>query len=186
MKSLPPWYDEFLLKDYCAILIFFPCDMKQFISKETLWMKSHHQRINLNTKKWKFRKTTVPAEVHWKIKHSSFYVFTQGQAALIWITSIVDTIGEQNEIVPKPLPVCSSGTDIIAHCGSFDQHILWISSVWKCNPSCCVCDSRCVFGVFSHHCLPVILFHLYLSSWVGGSACATVQDSNIGDCDLHR
>ena len=92
----------------------------------------------------------------------------------------------QNEAIVKQIQIRFDGTNLATYCWSFDQYILWIPQIWKCNPFGCFCYPRCLFGLFSHHCLPLLLFDLHLSSWVSWSLSTAIPDTNYYHCDLYR
>ena len=113
--------------------------------------------------------------------------------ALVWrigetksSLKIVQNNNFQNEAIVKQIPIRFVGTNLASYCWSFDQYVLWIPPIWKCNPFGCFCYPRCLFGLFSHHCLPFLLFDLHLSSWVGWSLSTTIPDTNYCHCDLYR
>ena len=92
----------------------------------------------------------------------------------------------QNEVIIKQIQIRLIGANLAACCRSANQHVLWIPKVWKCNSFGCIRYSRRLFGFLSHHCLPLILFNLHLSSWIGWRSSTTVPNTNYCHCDLYR
>ena len=92
----------------------------------------------------------------------------------------------QNEAIIKQIQIRLIGANFTTRCWSANQHVLWIPKIWKCNSFGCIRYSRRLFGFLSHHCLPLILFNLHLSSWIGWRASTTVSDTHYCHCDLYR
>ena len=92
----------------------------------------------------------------------------------------------QYEAIIESIQIGTSSADLTSDCGSIDKYVLWIFKIWKCYSISHFCYSRCMFSILSHHCLPLLLLNLHISSRISWSPGATIQDAHFCDSPIHR
>ena len=113
------------------------------------------------------------------------------QILLCWVRTpnkaqIATKKTHQYEAIIESIQIGTSSADLPTDCGSIDKYVLWIFKIWKCYSISRFCYPRRMLSIFSHHCLPLLLLNLHISSRFGWSSGATIQDTHFCDSPIHR